>query len=291
MFVVIDGFCCFVFVWKLISSIPGGVCFPVLLLFVFLPTNCCSKKDEVVQFLDLSPLILGIHAIFWLLAPLDWHRMSGPDPLHVCAVCGRWRNINPVCGLCRAARAFGSIAFDSRLTEAGVLPILDILDRTVGEVYGLLATQPVPLPPSNSGAAPDLRGEAPVSAVGSAPASAGVAPAVSVLGRAAAKSSAKAPSPGSAGAGGRPASSGSLARGRSPSQDDRPPLPRRFPVAPQAPNRPDPLTPKGPRKKKNKGKKWRERGEERKAARLAREAEAAYQPPTGDTDESESDAP
>ena len=85
--------------------------------------------------------------------------MSGPAPLHVCAVCGRWRNINPVCGLCRAARAFGSIAFDPRLTEAGVLPILDILDRTVGEVYGLLATQPAPLPPSISGAAPDLPGK------------------------------------------------------------------------------------------------------------------------------------
>ena len=80
------------------------------------------------------PVVRNSHAIFWLLAPSDWHRMSGPAPLHVCAVCGRWRNINPVCGLCRAARAFGSIAFDPRLTEAGVLPILDILDRTVGEV-------------------------------------------------------------------------------------------------------------------------------------------------------------
>ena len=152
--------------------------------------------------------------------------MSGPAPLHVCAVCGRWRNINPVCGLCRAARAFGSIAFDPRLTEAGVLPILDILDRTVGEVYGLLATQPVPLPLSISGAAPDLPGEAPVSTGGAAPASAGVAPTVSVPWRATAKSSAKAPSHVSAG--GVPASSAGLARARAPFEDDRPPLPRRF---------------------------------------------------------------
>ena len=261
-------------------------------------TKNLNRYFRDLNFLGLTwsqpPVVRNSHAIFWLLAPSDWHRMSGPAPLHVCAVCGRWRNINPVCGLCRAARAFGSIAFDPRLTEAGVLPILDILDRTVGEVYGLLATQPVPLPPSISGAAPDLPGEAPVPA-GAAPASAGVAPAVSIPGRAAAKSSAKAPSPVSAGGGGLPASSGSLARASAPFEDDRPPLPRRFPVTREAPNPPAPVPPRAegqrPRKKKNKGKKWRERGEERKAARLAREAAAAYQPPTGDTDESESDAP
>ena len=37
--------------WKLISSNPGGFVLRVFLLFVVLPTNCCSKKDEVVQFL------------------------------------------------------------------------------------------------------------------------------------------------------------------------------------------------------------------------------------------------
>jgi len=36
--------------WKLISSNPGGFCLRVFLLFVVLPTNCFSKKDEVVQF-------------------------------------------------------------------------------------------------------------------------------------------------------------------------------------------------------------------------------------------------
>ena len=37
--------------WKSISSDPGGFVLRVFLLFVVLPTNCSSKKDEVVQFL------------------------------------------------------------------------------------------------------------------------------------------------------------------------------------------------------------------------------------------------
>ena len=44
--------------WKLISSNPGGFVLRVFLLFVVLPTNCCSKKDEVVQFPQNQPTIL-----------------------------------------------------------------------------------------------------------------------------------------------------------------------------------------------------------------------------------------
>jgi hypothetical protein len=50
--------------WKLISSNPGGFVLRVFLLFVVLPTNCCSKKDEVVQFLYMIYSIYSVYSIY-----------------------------------------------------------------------------------------------------------------------------------------------------------------------------------------------------------------------------------
>ena len=59
--------------WKLISSDPGGFVLRVFLLFVVLPTNCCSKKKESGAIpWSQPPVVRNSHAIFWLLAPSDW---------------------------------------------------------------------------------------------------------------------------------------------------------------------------------------------------------------------------
>ena len=65
-----------------------------------------------------------------------------------CSICGRWSSPAGagVCGVCRAARAIASIPFDSRVSVESRHYILSILDRTVGEIYGWIATQPS-LPP------------------------------------------------------------------------------------------------------------------------------------------------
>ncbi len=95
-----------------------------------------------------------------------------------CSICGRWSSPAGagVCGVCRAARAIASIPFDSRVSVEGYHYILSILDRTVGEIYGWIATQPslppILLPP---GVAPTPVGVSPDNS-GASPAEAGVAP-------------------------------------------------------------------------------------------------------------------
>ena len=60
-----------------------------------------------------------------------------------CSICGRWSSSAGagMCGVCRAARAIASIPFDSRVSVESHHYILSILDRTVGEIYGWIATQ------------------------------------------------------------------------------------------------------------------------------------------------------
>ena len=127
--------------------------------------------------------------------------MSGPAPLHVCAVCGDAGEILILCVVCA-----GQLGLLDQLLLTHGSPKLGYYQYWIFWIELLvrftvcLQHSPVPLPPSISGAAPDLPGErSSCSCWGGSCVCGGVAPAVSSPGRAAAKSSAKAPSPVSAG--------------------------------------------------------------------------------------------
>ena len=105
--------------------------------------------------------------------------MDNPPVWHTCAICGRWRNTNPVCGICRASRGFGELARDSRVQGHNIQSVVGILDRTLGEIHGLLTLQPVSTPPSilpSPGGPPAKAGGSPDPSSGATPAAAGAVP-------------------------------------------------------------------------------------------------------------------
>ena len=55
--------------------------------------------------------------------------MDNPPVWHTCAICARWRNINPVCGFFRASRGFGELARDPRVQGHDIQSVVGILDR------------------------------------------------------------------------------------------------------------------------------------------------------------------
>ena len=241
-----------------------------------------------------------------------------------CSICGRWSSPAGagVCGVCRAARAIASIPFDSRVSVEGYHYILSILDRTVGEIYGWIATQPslppILLPP---GVTPTPVGVSPDNS-GASPAAAGVAPSLPKSAQAAGSCNS---APVLAGAVPETTTGKSRSQERKERKeesrksrtglvkvevtdkeqvrqeqaseekpqttaeegDTRPPLPRRRALTqcpvPEEPFGSDASRPQ--KKKKNKGQKHKARGEARKQERLARKKEKATLP-AEDTEES-----
>ena len=55
--------------------------------------------------------------------------MDNPPVWHTCAICARWRNINPVRGFFRASRGFGELARDPRVQGHDIQSVVGILDR------------------------------------------------------------------------------------------------------------------------------------------------------------------